>query len=90
MKEMTNLIFSYGTLQLKSVQIGNYGHTLKGVPDKLVGYKLMNLPITDTIVLAKSQVIYHPIAVKSDTESDIIEGLIFEITNAELDRKSVV
>ncbi len=52
--------------------------------DKLTGYKIENLQITDATVLAKSQLEYHPIAVKSENENDFIEGVIFEMTETEL------
>ncbi|MBA4746314.1 MAG: gamma-glutamylcyclotransferase [Muricauda sp.] len=84
MKEKTHLLFSYGTLQLENVQIENYGRTLKGERDKLIGYTTEKTQITDPIVLAKSQLDHHPIAVKSGNASDAIEGTLFEITNTEL------
>ncbi|AEM71795.1 AIG2 family protein [Allomuricauda ruestringensis DSM 13258] len=84
MKGTTHLLFSYGTLQLEKVQIENYGRTLKGERDRLIGYKTEKIQITDTTVLAKSQLEHHPIAVKSAHESDFIEGMLFEITNTEL------
>lgn len=84
MKESTHLLFSYGTLQLEKVQIENYGRILKGERDKLSGYKIEILQITDSTVLAKSQLEFHPIAIKSGNESDFIEGMLFEITDTEL------
>lgn len=84
MKENTYLLFSYGTLQLENVQLENYGRLLKGEPDRLNGYKIEKLQITDTTVLAKSQLEYHPIAVKSENEKDFIKGMLFEITDTEL------
>ena len=84
MKETIHLLFSYGTLLFEKVQLENYGRILKGAQDKLTGYKIENLQITDSTVLAKSQLEYHPIAVKSENESDFIDGLIFEITETEL------
>lgn len=84
MNEPIRLLFSYGTLQLEKVQLENYGRLLKGEPDRLLGYKIEKLQIHDTTVIAKSQVEYHPIAVKSEVESDYIDGLLFEITDIEL------
>ena len=84
MKETTHLLFSYGTLQLEKVQLENYGRTLKGQRDKLTSYKIENLEITDSTVLAKSQLTNHPIVVKSENESDFIEGVLFEMTDREL------
>jgi gamma-glutamylcyclotransferase (GGCT)/AIG2-like uncharacterized protein YtfP len=79
-----HLLFSYGTLQLEKVQLENYGRLLVGQPDKLTGYKIENLHITDSNVLAKSQVEYHPIAIKSEDVNDFINGVVFEITDTEL------
>ena len=79
-----HLLFSYGTLQLEKVQIENYGRILKGDSDRLLGYKIGQLQITDSSVLAKSQLEYHPIAMKSENTIDFIEGKVFEISEAEL------
>lgn len=84
MKETTHLLFSYGTLQLEKVQIGNYGRVLKGEPDRLIGYKTEKLKIIDPIVLARSQLGYHLIAVKSSNKADFIQGTLFQITSKEL------
>lgn len=84
MKERIHLLFSYGTLQLEKVQIENYGRILKGERDRLIGYKVENVQITDSTVLAKSQLEYHPIAIKSINNDDFIEGMIFKITDTEL------
>jgi hypothetical protein len=84
MKEVVHLLFSYGTLQLEKVQLENYGRLFKGEPDRLKGYKIEKLRISDSTVLAKSQLEYHPIALKSENENDFIEGVRFEITDSEL------
>lgn len=84
MKETTHLLFSYGTLQLEKVQLENYGRILKGEKDKLTGYRIENLQITDSKVLIKSQLEYHPIAIKSNKQIDFIDGVIFELTDTEL------
>ncbi|NHE59434.1 gamma-glutamylcyclotransferase family protein [Cyclobacterium plantarum] len=84
MEKTIHLLFSYGTLQSEKVQLENYGRTLKGKPDILTGYRLHKIQITDSSVLAKSQLEYHPIAIKSENKADFIEGLLFEITESEL------
>lgn len=84
MEEQLHLLFSYGTLQLEKVQLENYGRILKGVKDRLNGYKIENIRINDLNVIAKSQLDYHPIAFKSQNGKDFIEGVIFELTNTEL------
>ena len=84
MNETKHLLFSYGTLQLEKVQLENYGRLLIGEPDRLIGYKIEKLQITDLTVIAKSKLEYHPIALKSENERDFIEGMLFEITHEEL------
>ncbi|MBS1765302.1 MAG: gamma-glutamylcyclotransferase [Bacteroidetes bacterium] len=79
-----HFLFSYGTLQLQSVQLANYGRLLTGKHDKLFGYKIEQIIITDPDVLSKSKTNSHPIAVKSSDKNDFIEGMIFEITEYEL------
>ena len=81
---MTQLLFSYGTLQLEKVQKDTYGRLLNGIPDILEGYKIEQLEITDKDVLSKSRQKYHPIAVKTGNKNDRIKGVIFEITDEEL------
>ena len=80
---MENL-FSYGTLQLESVQESSFGRLLKGAKDTLVGYKLEDTLIEDEAVLATSGLAHHPIAIYTGSKSDEIEGKVFEITEDEL------
>ena len=47
-------------------------------------HEIKKIKITDKNVLAKSNIAYHPIAIKSESKSDTIEGVIFEITEEEL------
>ncbi len=81
---MKQLLFSYGTLQLEKVQIESFGRILKGVPDRLYNYKIGSLTITDLSVLEKSQTDTHPIAIKTNSVEDYIDGIVFEISNEEL------
>lgn len=83
-KHKKQLLFSYGTLQLKNVQMETYGRTLKGNDDTLIGYRLENLQIKDKSVLEKSNKEFHPIAIKTNVNEDCVEGKIFEITTQEL------
>ena len=78
------LLFSYGTLQLERVQLETYGRVLAGKSDSLLCYALKDLEITDSSVLKKSQQRFHPIAVQTGNSSDLILGMLFEITDEEL------
>jgi gamma-glutamylcyclotransferase (GGCT)/AIG2-like uncharacterized protein YtfP len=82
---MTHNLFSYGTLQLEKVQLENYGRILQGKKDFLTGYRMGNLEITDEVVLQKSEMKIHPVAIKTNDVHDVIEGMIFEITAEELE-----
>jgi gamma-glutamylcyclotransferase (GGCT)/AIG2-like uncharacterized protein YtfP len=50
----------------------------------LKGYKLEQLLITDKTVLEKSDQQYHPIAIYTGIEKDIILGMLYEISPQEL------
>ncbi|MBD3629817.1 MAG: gamma-glutamylcyclotransferase [Cyclobacterium sp.] len=84
MEKTIHLLFSYGTLGSEKVQLENYGRIVKGKRDTLAGYRLDKIQITESSVLAKSQLEYQPIAIKSENKTDFIEGLLFEITESEL------
>lgn len=82
--DLNVLLFSYGTLQLESVQISSFGRRLTGHEDALPGYRKDMIEITDPEVLAKSGEKFHPILVASCNKADKIKGMVFEITAAEL------
>jgi hypothetical protein len=77
-------LFSYGTLQQPEVQIANYGRLLPGTPDALNGYRLLPLEITDPHVVEVSGKAVHTIACASGNADDRIEGVVFELSEAEL------
>ncbi|QBJ85906.1 gamma-glutamylcyclotransferase [Chryseobacterium gleum] len=77
-------LFSYGTLQKEQVQIETFGRLLQGEKDTLSGYKLGMLEITDPEVLRKSGQKYHPVLQFSGNVDDQIEGVLFEVTEAEI------
>ena len=81
---MSEYLFSYGTLQLEKVQLESFGRKLNGAKDSLKGYTLEQIEITDENVLQQSEQRFHPIAIPSDNADDTIEGVVFEITSAEL------
>ncbi|MEB3703062.1 Gamma-glutamylcyclotransferase [Candidatus Bealeia paramacronuclearis] len=77
-------LFSYGTLRDKSVQIATFSRVLKGVPDKLQSYHLLDLQITDPHVIQVSGKAVHQILQPSKNPEDFVEGLVFELTPQEL------
>ena len=78
------LLFSYGTLQLESVQRASFGRVLAGSRDAMPGFKKSFVEITDPDVLAKSGERFHPIVVPTDDIGKKVDGTVFEITAAEL------
>jgi len=54
MQATTELLFSYGTLQLESVQLATFGRKLVGAADVLPGFAQTMFKIEDADVVATS------------------------------------
>lgn len=80
----TELLFSYGTLQLAEVQLQSFGRLLDGIADAMPGYGQSLIEITDPEVIRKSGSHFHPIVVATGNPSDEVAGQVFAITRAEL------
>jgi hypothetical protein len=80
---MTELLFSYGTLQQEAVQLASFGRRLTGRTDSLPGWRQEMVAITDPDVLAKSGKALHPILLPG-RKDDSVTGMVFEITAQEL------
>ncbi len=78
------LLFSYGTLQQKDVQLANFGRELDGSHDLLPGYVVGEIEITDERVLRESGKRMHPILKYTGNPEDAVSGTVFEITAREL------
>jgi len=83
-KQVAVLLFSYGTLQDKAVQMANFGRHLSGRSDSLPGYTLLPIMINDPAVVALSGKSEHMIAKRSAHAADEVTGMVFEITASEL------
>ncbi|SRR5579859_292 len=81
---VTVLLFSYGTLQDRAVQMANFGRHLSGRPDSLPGYTLVPILIRDPAVVALSGKTHHSIAQRGSKPTDEVQGTVFEITAQEL------
>lgn len=84
MNNPSERLFSYGTLQQESVQLANFHRKLRGHADVLSGWRLSTVEITDPEVLAESGLAIHKILVPGKP-SDEIDGVVFEVTPAELE-----
>jgi gamma-glutamylcyclotransferase (GGCT)/AIG2-like uncharacterized protein YtfP len=78
------LLFSYGTLQQRSVQLATFGRELAGHPDAIVGYELDRIKITDPAVIAASGSDEHPILRAATAPGSAVEGTVFSVTADEL------
>ena len=83
-KDITQKLFSYGTLQLKNVQKETFGRNLSGKKDSLLRYKLESLKIKDLSVLEISETKTHPIIRLTGIGDDVVEGTVFEVSLDEL------
>lgn len=81
---MTQLLFSYGTLQQHDVQRATFGRELLGTADQLVGFSQSMVRIEDPEVVKMSGKTHHPIVRQTGLADDRIAGTVFEITDEEL------
>ncbi|KAF2328818.1 gamma-glutamylcyclotransferase family protein [Flavobacterium ginsenosidimutans] len=72
-------LFSYGTLRSKEIQRQIFNRVLTGTADQVLGYKLKSLKIEEEFGMAD-----YVVAVASENPTDIIHGVIFTISNADL------
>jgi hypothetical protein len=80
----TELLFSYGTLQLEAVQMAAFGRLLTGTPDVLRGFELGLLTIEDASVVAISGKAEHTMAMFTGRDADVISGTVFTVTSDEI------
>lgn len=80
---MDQRLFSYGTLQLESVQRAQFGRLLDGTDDLLAGYAVVEIQIRDPAVLDASGIEIHR-ALVPDPDAPPIPGKVFRLTETEL------
>ena len=79
-------LFSYGTLRYEKVQLETFGRILEGQPDRLIGYRLSSVKITDPKVLAMSGEAVHPMLIWTGDTGDEVDGVVFQVSQAELQK----
>jgi hypothetical protein len=77
-------LFSYGTLQLDSVQMATFRRRLARASDALRGYAIVPLQIDDAGVVALSGTAQHTMARYTGRQSDVVPGVRFEVTPEEV------
>ncbi|MGX6605250.1 gamma-glutamylcyclotransferase family protein [Micromonosporaceae bacterium Da 78-11] len=78
------LLFSYGTLRDPAVQRSTFGRELVARVDRILGFRLELLEITDPRVIAVSGQSHHPILVPTGELADSVDGAVLELTDEEL------
>ena len=81
---MTELLFSYGTLQRVEVQLRLFGRRLDGQEDSLPGYTTVTIEIKDETFLKNGDGKFQKIASASENVNEKIEGTVFEVSAEEL------
>ncbi|QTC90795.1 gamma-glutamylcyclotransferase family protein [Brevundimonas goettingensis] len=69
------LLFAYGTLQDPAIQIAHFGRPLTGDPDRLDGFTRSTLTDGDAV---------YPVLIPGGPAPTPVEGVVFEITPADL------
>lgn len=82
--EPTELLFSYGTLQMEPVQMATFGRMLEGTEDHLVGYESEWLEIVAPSVVEASGKSRHPIIVFTGRETDLVCGTALCVSRNEI------
>jgi gamma-glutamylcyclotransferase (GGCT)/AIG2-like uncharacterized protein YtfP len=80
----TEYLFSYGSLQQESVQLATYGRLLAGRPDALVGYCFTLVSVKAENAALHPGVTHHRNLQFTGAASDLIEGMVFAVSPAEL------
>lgn len=79
------LLFSYGTLQNREVQLDLFGRRLEGEDDFLPGYTVDYAEISDARILDMFGVSVHPLVRATGNPLDKVHGVALHVTEAELD-----
>ncbi len=72
-------LFAYGTLKDKDIQENIFGRILNGTADRLIGYVIDYIEIEEEYGLEK-----YPIITRTENPQDIVSGLIYDITEDDI------
>ena len=78
------LLFSYGTLQQKKVQLSTFERLLHGRSDDLPGFEQSLVKIEDPQIAVATGQTHHANAMFNGRNDSRVSGTVFEITDAEL------
>ena len=86
MSQDSEKLFSYGTLQIESVQLAAFGRKLDGKPDALIGYRVELIATNDHEFEIRSGATQHRNLRYSGVASDLVEGMVFQLTKEEIEQ----
>lgn len=72
-------LFAYGTLKDKDIQEDIFGRILNGVPETLMGYVVKEILIEEEFGMEP-----YPIIAPTQNNDDTIEGIVYDLTEKEL------
>jgi hypothetical protein len=78
------LIFSYGTLQQRDVQLSTFGRVLEGEKDELIGFESVLVEIVDRDEVAATGRTHNANVIFNGRADSRVPGSAFEITETEL------
>jgi gamma-glutamylcyclotransferase (GGCT)/AIG2-like uncharacterized protein YtfP len=78
------LLFSYGTLQQKDVQLSTFGRLLDGHDDELIGFERSLVKIEDDEAAIAAGQTHYANAVFNGRNESRVSGAVFEVTDDEL------
>ena len=67
------------------MQRANFGRLLEGERDQLAGYRLGSVTIDDPEVVSESGSAVHLIVIPTGDPEDLVNGIVFMVTAAELE-----
>jgi len=82
----TENLFSYGTLQSEEVQLATFGRRLEGKADRLIGYRITMIPISNHQLMATTGEPHHRNIQSTGAASDVVEGTVFTVKTQELEQ----
>jgi hypothetical protein len=85
-ERQSELLFAYGTLQSKPIQLSTFGRRLDGTEDALIGYRLRIVRIEDQDFVAASGTADHRNLEFTGDPADSVEGTVFRVTPSELEQ----
>lgn len=77
-------LFAYGTLKDIDIQQNIFGRILRGTADTLIGYTINEIRIEEEF-----GIVTYPIITATDNQNDIITGILYEISELDLEQADI-